>query len=168
VLHEEVAYQAARPGEAAAPPNWVLQYFIVGAFVGMAIALPAWRRWTRTARITAGIYAGVIGFAGCFGLWAWFFTAHWAAWRNENLFEYSPLALPLVVLILMMRQRPRARRAAVYLAFAVAASTLLGLLLSSLLPQKIAEPMALVLPANLALAAALWKLSINNQQSTVP
>jgi hypothetical protein len=165
VKSEELVFQSTRPPEANAPPSWVVQYFLAGAAVGGMIAWLAHAstrgRRGRIGFVTlATLYAAVIGFVGWLGLWAWFFTAHWGAWRNENMFEHSPLAVPLVVLIPMLlrdRARPGVRRAVVWVGFAVAASTLLGLALSPMLPQVVAEPMALALPMNLALAWGVWR-----------
>jgi hypothetical protein len=63
-----------------------------------------------------------------------------------------------------LRSRPRLRRVATYLALAVAATTIIGLLLSPVLPQNNAEPMAFILPINLALAWCVWRLTRGGAQ----
>jgi hypothetical protein len=167
VKPREEIYRSTRPAEAGAPPNWIVQYFIAGAVVGGVIALLAWREWRKPLIVAVTIHTLIIGVCGALGLWAWFFTAHWAAWRNENLFGYKPLALALVVLVPKMWSR-RPKRVTVVIALIVAASTVLGVLLSLVLPQANGEPMALVLPINVAVAWGIWRMSRNNQQSPAP
>ena len=89
-----------------------------------------------------------------------------ARYHRASGVSWPATALPLVVLLPMMWRRPP-KPLALWLALAIAATTVLGLVLSFMLPQAIGEPMALVLPINLALAWAIWHLSITNQ-STAP
>ena len=56
----------------------------------------------------------------------------------------------------MFGNRPRVRKIVLGLILTIAATTLIGLLLSPILPQAIADPMALILPINLALVWAVW------------
>jgi hypothetical protein len=159
----KLIYDSKRPAEAAGPPTWWPWLFLAGALYG---GLIVWlgklaAKW-KIARISFAIFTSfyvlLLGLCSLAGLWMWFGSAHWAAWRNENLFEYSPIALPLVVLIpMMLFKRGRGKQVTWRLAAAVAVSTLVGFVLSPLLPQIIADPMALVLPINLALAYAVWK-----------
>jgi hypothetical protein len=168
VKSEREIFISTRPPEPTAPPKWWwVVYFLIGAAIGAILIVTArlapQRRWARIAfRIVATGYAILLAFCGCFGVWVWFGSSHWAAWRNENLFAYSPLALPLIVAIgLMTRKNPRGVQVAVVSAILVAASTLIGLVASIFLPQDIREPMALVLPINLALAWSVWHYASN-------
>ncbi|MEA2710559.1 MAG: hypothetical protein QOF78_3160 [Phycisphaerales bacterium] len=173
VKSEQELFTSTRPPEAAAPPNWVIPFFLVGGAI--AASFVGLQRWARTKRLgkvafstAATIYTFLNGVAGAIGLWFWFFSEHWAAWRNENLFGYSPLALPLAFLLpVLFRKWPRARRTALWLALGIAGTTILGVLLSPILPQDNAEPMALVLPINVALAWCIWRM-ITPQPAPAP
>jgi hypothetical protein len=108
--------------------------------------------------VAATLYTFILGLCGFIGLWFWLGSTHWAAWRNENLLGYSPLALPLAFLLpVLFRKSVRVKRIALWLALAIAGTTVLGVLLSPALPQVNGEPMAFVLPINLALAWSIWK-----------
>ncbi len=176
VKSERTLFESNRGQEPQSPPNWIVQYFLVG----VAVAAGMWglsRRLhdRKAARVTLGLvmilYSFLIGLCGVIGLFFWLFTDHWAAWRNENLFGYSPVALPLVLLVpLLMRRSKRAGRLAMKLAMIVAISTILGIVAQVLpwLNQVNGEPMALVLPINLAMAYAVWRYSkFVNQPSSI-
>lgn len=173
VKGEHTIFQSTRPPEPSAPPGraWVLYFFLQGALVGGLIIWTGRRaRRTRGGRIGFGITLAIvtflIGLGGFIGLWAWLFTDHWATWRNENLFGYSPLALPIAFLVpAFIRRSPRHAKIVVNLSLAVAATTLLGILISPLLPQYIAEPMALILPINLAIAFSTRRYLENSPAS---
>ena len=165
VKSERVLYAGTRPPDPATPPNWAAQFFLVGlAIAGVLVALAHGARRARAGRIAfaiaATLIAALIGLAAATSLWLWLGSAHWAAWRNENLLGFSPLALPLAALLpALFARRPRLRAAARHLAIAIAALTILGLLLTPLLPQTNLEPMAFILPINVALAWCVWRLT---------
>ncbi len=162
VKSTQQVYQSKRPPEPTEPPTWWPWMLLIGAIAaGGLIGLERFATRNRAGRFIFGaaatLYTLALGLCGLIGLGFWLFTNHWATWRNENLFEYSPLALPLACLIpFLFKNRPRIRKIALRLAIAIAVSTLIGLLLSPMLPQSIADPMALVLPINLALAWTVW------------
>ena len=167
VKSERTLFTSTRLPEPTSPPLWWPWYFLIGAVVGGIILLLARvaprNKWARRGfGVVATGYAVLLALCGWFGLWTWFGSSHWAAWRNENLFGYSPLALLLVVTLPMVARRTKNRRAfqlAVWSAIFVAGSSVLGVILSVMLPQRVAEPMALVLPINVALAWAVYNLS---------
>jgi hypothetical protein len=165
VKNEQVLFQSTRPPEAAAPPNWIVQFFLTGlAIGGIFIALERWARRKRAGRICFSIattlVTALVGIGAAISLWFWLGSQHWAAWRNESLLAWSPLALPLAsVLPVLYRAWPRARRAALYLSLTIVATTILGILLCPFLPQNNAEPMAFILPINLALAWCIWRIT---------
>jgi hypothetical protein len=173
VKSEKTLFTGTRTPEPTSPPMWWPWYLLIGVVIGGAILLLARAaprgKWSRRGfGVVATGYVVLLAFCGWFGLWAWFATTHWSAWRNENLFGYSPFALPLVVTLPMLARKTkttknaRAVQLAVASAIFVAASTILGVVLSILLPQRIAEPMALVLPINVALA---WAVLLYSRQS---
>lgn len=176
VKSERILFQSNRPPEPQAPPRWIVQYFLVG--VAMAAGMWALARRIDRGRGTRGtlamvliLYSLLIGLCGVIGLSFWLFTDHWGAWRNENLFGYSPLALPLAFVIpMVMRRSVRGARIAMYLGSAVAISTVVGIVAQALpwLNQVNGEPMALVLPINLALAYAVSRYAgFVNQHSSI-
>jgi hypothetical protein len=102
------------------------------------------------------------GVGACIAAWGWAATDHAASYRNENLLQFSPLILPLAVLGPMVAfGRRRGARVAVALGALGAGLSVLGLLLK-VLPgfwQHNGEIIALAVPANLGLAAALVLLA---------
>ena len=115
VLTDDTLYKSIRPPEPAAPPIWWPRFFLIGAaFAAIFIALGQWARRKRAGRLlfalAATFYTLALGLCGFIGLFLWLCTAHWPTYRNENLFEYSPLALPLALLLpFIFQNRPRMR-----------------------------------------------------------
>ena len=113
VKSERQLYQSKSFTEPASPPTWWPWTLLIGALLAAGlVGLGCWARKNRVGRILFGIvatlYALVLGLCGGMGLFFWFFTNHWACWRNENLFEYSPIALPLAFLLpFIFKNRPR-------------------------------------------------------------
>ena len=165
VKDEKVLFESTRPPEAAAPPNWIVQFFLTGLVIAaIFVASARWAQRKRAGRvvftIVTTLFVALVGIGAAISLWFWLASDHWAAWRNESLLAYSPLAIPLAFLLpVLFRNWPRAKKAAAYLALAIAATTILGVLLSPILPQNNAEPLAFILPINLALAWSIWRLA---------
>jgi hypothetical protein len=166
VRSERTLFTADRPALPDSPPRWWPAYLILGLVLAAAIlALGHFSARSRAARgalaglaATWALVAGVLGLVLA-GLWG--FTDHAAAYANENLFHFNPLALPLVALFPMLLYRPRRFQPwAVGLAIAVAGLSVLGLLLKALpwFSQVNGELIALALPVHLALAAVAWLL----------
>ncbi|HEX8690879.1 MAG TPA: DUF4105 domain-containing protein [Longimicrobium sp.] len=161
VRSERVLFEAARPPERSGPPSrWMAGYLVAGLALAGALLLLASRvARSRLARFGFSALAALwLLFAGTGGwilvaLWA--FTDHEIAYRNENILQLSPLALPLVLLLPALAYGARwAGRWAERLALAVAALSVLGFVLQVLpgLDQVNGEIIALALPVNLALA----------------
>ncbi len=167
VRSEQTLYLSTRGPERQAPPVWLPSYLAVGVFLAGLLTL--------LARLSLRSRAARFGFAGLSGLWLllagtagviiaglWAFTDHAAAYRNENLLQMSPLALPLVVLVPALAYGARwAARPALWLSLAVAALSVLGLLLKVLpgFVQVNGEIIALALPVNLGMAVTAYYLS---------
>ena len=160
----------AAPGRAPAraePPARTPVFLLAGLLVAGAVVLLG-RSAPRSALARLG-FAAVSGlwllFAGTggailVGLWA--FTNHQIAYRNENLLQLSPLALPLVLLVPCAAYGARwAARPAWLLAAAVAVLSVLGFVLQALpgLDQRNAQIVALALPVNLAVAWTVRRLA---------
>ena len=83
-------------------------------------------RASRSASLTA-LWGLVVGFIGCFLVYAWVFTDHVVAHRNQNILLCAPWAIALVVLgVGVAIGRPGATRKA----FALAAAALGAVLLA--------------------------------------
>jgi hypothetical protein len=165
VKEEKVLFESSRPPEATAPPNWIVQFFLTGLVIAaIFVASARWAQRKRAGRvvftIVTTLFVALVGIGAAISLWFWLASDHWAAWRNESLLAYSPLAIPLAVLLpVLFRNWPRAKKAAAYLAMTIAATTILGVVLSPILPQNNAEPLAFIVPINLALAWSVWRLT---------
>lgn len=167
VLSEEVVVAAQdRQPDRDEPPSWTPIYLGLGLLIS---ALLTWlgRGAPRAAAARAGfaavasIWCLLVGVGGVLLLGLWALTNHTAAHRNENLLQFDPLALPLVVLIPALAFGASwARGPARMLAYAVAGLSLLGLLVQVLpgLDQVNGEIIALMLPPNLALAWGVSRL----------
>ena len=100
--HVEIVH-ADRPPPLAWPPAFGRRFFGVGVVVGFLFAaLGAAGRKSRGARVTVGLltclWGLVVGFIGCFLVYAWAFTDHVVAHRNQNILICAPWAIALVVL----------------------------------------------------------------------
>jgi hypothetical protein len=159
VRSEETVYLSTAPASPAAPPFWLPAYLVIGVVIGGVL----WYSGVRVRRSAGarawfaaigGLWSLLAGLSGVILAGLWLLTDHSAAYRNENLFQFNPLALPLVVLLpLAAYGRGRARRAAQALA---ALLVLLGIagILFKLVPgtrQVNAMLIALALPANIGM-----------------
>ncbi|HEY4647746.1 MAG TPA: hypothetical protein VIG95_01520, partial [Gemmatimonadales bacterium] len=167
VRSERTLFQSTEPEPSATPPSWTLWYLLAGLAIGGA-ALALAQRARRCGAARAGFLAvtwtwfvltGVGGLVLA-GLWA--LTDHAAAYRNENVLQFDLLVLPLIWLVTRLAfGSTRFARATLVLATAVAAISLLGLLLKLLTPffQVNQSVIALALPAHAGIAAAVWTLA---------
>jgi hypothetical protein len=104
VRSEQTVYLSTMAPPRATPPFWLPAYLAVGLLLGGLL----WRwgvRGTRSARArgalaaVGGIWSLFAGVAGLILAGLWLFTDHTAAYRNENLFLFNPIALLLAVLV---------------------------------------------------------------------
>lgn len=165
VMQERELFRADRAPERTGPPNWIVPFLALGLTSAGVLAYLASRgrrsRWARvTFVILATLWAFLIGGAGTFAAWGWLSTEHVAVYRNENILHFSPLALPLVVLIpLAARGWRKIAATARWLAIGTAASSVLGLVLQ-ILPafyQVNGEIIAWILPTHIAFAFGVWQ-----------
>jgi len=176
VALEQPIYASRRFFDRPAPPHWLAWFLAVGALAGAALAalsVPAVAR--RTARLAlaavSAFWCLLAGGGGLFILIVWLFTSHVAAYRNENLLHFSPLALPLAIIMpAAALGRPLAQRLALPLAALVLFSSLLGvtLKLTPLFTQFNAEIIALALPAHAGMCFAAWRLRRVSSASAIP
>jgi hypothetical protein len=162
VAEERQVYVSRRPPEPQQVPPLLRRYAIVGVLAaGLIVAsgLLALVAWGVPFGAAAAVWSLLSGIGGLLLLFLWLGTHHLFAYRNENLLHLSPLAVALAVLAPLAVYRPRARAAAWWLAAAVAALSLLGVVLKPLgLDQDNLFVIALVLPGHLALAWVLRRL----------
>ena len=149
-----------RAAELAEPPFWTPFYLLAGLLLaGLLVVLgrnaprSGWARFGYSA--VSALWLLVAGTGGVLLVLLWAMTNHAIAYRNENLLQLSPLALPLVLLVPCVAYGARwAARPARLLAMAVAALSVAGFVLQVLpwLNQRNAQIIALALPINLAVA----------------
>jgi hypothetical protein len=166
VSAEQVVFQARRPPALEAPPAFGTRFFAAGVGVGfLFIGLGTAGRRSRAARVTVGILAAlwgfVVGFIGCFLVYAWMFTDHVVAHRNQNILLCAPWAIALVVLgVGVAMGRPGATRKAFVLAAAAMGAALLACMfkVGVLAHQENGALIAFFAPAWIGLTAALLQL----------
>ncbi len=163
VVRETTLFDASRPPVPRRPPRWWPFYLVLGVAVGFllyrgAAGIERSRRRRLLFGALGATWSMLIGFFGLLLLFLWGFTDHWAAHHNENVLQFDPLALALVVL-LPAYAWGRMRRATRVLAAAIAALAVLGFVLQALpgLDQTNGEIIALALPAHVGLALGLWR-----------
>ena len=172
VASERALYTSTRPIEPSDPPERTWKYLLIGVMLGLALVALAEgarsgypvgraRRWARAGLALVG-GAWTLG-SGLFGLllvFLWALTAHVTSQNNENVLQFDPLALALAVLLpAALYGAGRTARPARWLAAVIAGLSVVGLLLKATpwFFQVNAGILALALPANLALAWALWR-----------
>ena len=167
VAKETMVYQSTRLPLPSAPPRWMGWSWVTGMVIGGVLAgLAYWAPGRSAARwafaVGSGLWLFVAGFAGTFSAGVWLLTTHVAAYRNENMLQFSPAALVLAVLVPAMAfGKGWARRWGVALAMVVAGGSVLGLFLKVLpwFGQVNGEMIALALPVNVAIAWAVYYLA---------
>jgi hypothetical protein len=125
VSGDAVLFRADRPATLDWPPARGRAFGLCGTLFGLFVFALGWAgRWQRAARVAVGILTTLwglaVGFIGCFLVYAWAFTDHVVAHRNQNILLCAPWTIALFVLgIGVAMGRPGATRKA--LAVAVAA-----------------------------------------------
>jgi len=154
------------PSPPAHAPDMRWPLLIAGLILGIAFFAAAWlrdaydiERWWFAVVGTA--YALLAGIAGALMLVLWFGTAHRAAWANENLWLFNPLAW-LVIPALLRVRRPGAAttRLGIGVAALMALLSVFALFskLSPAFPQHNLPWILFALPAWLGLSCGLWMM----------
>lgn len=156
-----------RAPERAEPPFWTPLYLLAGLLMAGILVLlgrkaprSGWARFGFSA--LGALWLLLAGVGGLLLVLLWTMTNHSIAYRNENLLQLSPLALPLVLLVPCLAYGARwAARPARLLTTTVAVLSLLGFVLQVLpgLDQRNAQMIALALPINVALALVVRVLA---------
>ncbi len=165
VREERVLYQNNAWSVPERPPTWWPGYLIAGLLAGGTF-LVLGRGARRTAAARRGLlffgvsWSVIVGVLGLVLAGVWAFTDHRVAFRNENILQLPVLYLGLAaVLPGALRERPGLGRAAAWLALAIGAMSLLGLMLKVVpgLDQFNTEILALFVPANVGLSLAILR-----------
>ncbi|HEX7324359.1 MAG TPA: DUF4105 domain-containing protein [Rhodanobacteraceae bacterium] len=152
------------PAPAARAPDLRWRLLIAGLVLGCAFFASAWlrdqydvERWWFAA--VGSLYTLLAGVVGATLLVLWFATAQRAAFANENLWLFNPLAWLLIPGLLRLRRRGASvGRVTFWLACLGTALTLLGaiLKLTPLGPQQNLPWILFAVPAWCGLLAGLW------------
>lgn len=164
VESETVLSPQRLPSPPAAPPDLRWPLLIAGLVLGTAFVTSASlrnhydiERWWFVA--VGMLYALLAGLTGALLLVLWFATQHRAAWANENLWLFNPLAWMLIPALWRLRKRGAgATRSAVSAGAALAALAAVGaiLKLTTWAPQHDWPWILFALPAWFGLSAGLW------------
>jgi Domain of unknown function (DUF4105) len=171
VKSERTLFESTAASPPDTPPNWWPGYLLVGLMIGGAalgfsrgVGRVPGSGWALGALVSVWALLGGLGGVVLAGMWG--FTDHVMAYRNENLFQANPVSLLLVPVLPMARWRAGWIRPAAVVAGALAALSVLGLVLK-LVPgfhQLNGEVIALALPAHAGIALALRHLASRAQQ----
>lgn len=174
VKREVELFASTLPPPPSLPPTRWPALLVVGGVLGAALVrlgelAPGDRRARVGMQILGAAWSLFAGIAGSVLAFLQLLTEHFAAHANENLFQFSPLSLLLVVLVpLGFATRRRSSRAVTVVALAVAALSIGGVLVK-LMPgpsQYNVEAIALALPIHLGLAVAVWRRAARPADST--
>ena len=173
VAAETVLSPQRLPAPPATAPNLLWPLLGAGLVLGFAFTASAWLRdrydidrWWFA--VVGALYALLAGCAGVLMLVLWLVTAHRAAWANENLWLFNPLAWLLIPCLLRLR-----KHGASSTTFARALSALMLLLalfglLSKVLPgfpQHNLPWIAFAVPAWLGLGIGVWLMRARNPRA---
>jgi hypothetical protein len=172
VRSERTIFESSAPPPPEGPPAWVPWYLLLGLAIGAgALLLGGKARGTAAARLgflaLTGGWAMLAGLSGIVLAGLWGLTDHVAAYCNENLLQLNPLALLLLPASLAVVRGGEDTRRWIRVALLVAGLSAMGLLLK-LLPgfgQVNGPIIALALPAQLGIAAALIRLQERRPES---
>jgi Domain of unknown function (DUF4105) len=103
VSAEQVLFHARRAPPPETPPARVVTFLLCGLATGLVFVALGWAAPVqRLARVFYGALVAawglVVGFVGTFLVFAWLFTDHVVAHRNENILLFAPWALSLAAL----------------------------------------------------------------------
>ena len=171
VISETVVFQADRKPAEAGPPRWIAGYLILGVLIGAGLyalsrSTDKGRKWRVAFAALAGCWVLLIAGMGTFLAGTWALTSHAATYRNENLFQVNPLALPLVLLAPLTAMGKRwGSSVAWWAALAMLGLSAVGLIVQALpsFDQVNGEIIAWLLPAHAGLFLAIDRLTRNGR-----
>ena len=166
VKAQQTMFHAKRPPPLEEPPERAVTMLLAGiavaifffAFGGLAAGQPI-ARFLFGALVS--IWGLVIGFIGCFLLLVWAGTDHQVVYRNQNILQFAPFAIALLVLGWGVAfGMYGATRKALLVAVAAAGLSLIGALLRVTLiwHQDNGPLIAFLVPAWVGMAAGLYNI----------
>ena len=160
------------PSPPAQPPDLRWPLLLAGLVLGSAfVAASRLRdryeidRWWFA--LVGSAYALLAGLAGLLMLVLWFATAHRAAWANENLWLFNPLAWLLVPSLLRLRAHAASSsRFGIAVAGSMVALALFALVskLTPWFPQQNLPWILFALPAWIGLCCGMWMMRPRNSR----
>ncbi len=170
IRSERVLYDAGRPPEPKSTPRRMGTFLLAGILMGALFWWLGHRRGTAGFLLLAIPWLALVGLLGAVIAFLWAFTGHVDTAWNENLLQASPLHIALAaVLVPLAKGRDWAHRVGRWIAVGIAGLACLGLVVAvatALLPvvhQGNAPFLALLLPPNLAVARAVWRMPEQGQ-----
>jgi hypothetical protein len=170
VQSETVLSPQRLPSPPASPPDLRWPLLIVGLLLGIGFVASARladrypiERWWFT--VVGTLYSSLAGIAGVLMLLLWFATAHRAAWANENLLLFNPLAWILIPALWRLRKQGALARTVVLVDVGLMVLLSVFALVSKLtpwFPQHNLPWILFALPAWLGLFAGLWLMRTNH------
>lgn len=171
LVQSEVVLSPQRlPSPPASPPDLRWPLLIAGLVLGVAFVASAWLReqyeidrWWFA--VVGTLYALFAGIAGALMLVLWLATAHRAAWGNENLWLFNPIAWLLIPGLLGLRKPGACATRFTFLgALLLTVLAIVGLILklTPFAPQHNLPWILFALPAWLGLLAGLWLMRPRN------
>ena len=175
VKSEMTLFIAGRSPEPANAPNYLPIFVGVGiAYAALLVILVrsaegGSRGALFGATALSTLWSLIAGIGGLALVFAWVFTRHYFMGRNENLMQFDPLSIVLVVLIPLAIYAAKAQSRTVKLAGWVAGICLFGFVAQGIpfFYQKNGEIIALGLPINLAVWWTVHRLG-NYRRTSLP
>ena len=159
---EEVSPNRLQP-PGTLPPNLTWPLGVAGLLIGLAILLSK-PRFPRLSAALSMAFLVVAGLLGTLLLGLWTLTIHYAAWANENLLLFNPVAFVIAAVVWRSRRAGGGRHLQVMLGIQLAAAVLaLVIYLLPAFPQQNLPWLLFAIPIWLAItvtarnpAGALW------------
>src|SRR5689334_24068458 len=175
VRSESTLFVAGRAPEPATAPAYLPIFVAIGIIYAALLVILVRRAESGGkgalfgATALATLWSLIAGVGGLALVFAWLFTSHYFMGRNENLMQFDPLSIALVVLVPLALYTVRAHSRTVKLAGWIAAISLFGCV-AQVIPffyEKNGEIIALALPINLAVWWTVYRLS-NYRRISLP
>ena len=175
VRSESTLFVAGRAPEPATAPDY-LPIFVAIGIVYAALLVVLVRSAENGAKgslfgatALATLWSVVAGVGGLALVFAWLFTSHYFMGRNENLMQFDPLSIALVVMVPLAMYSERAHSRTVKLAGWIAAISLFGCVAQGIpfFYEKNGEIISLALPINLAVWWTVYRLT-NYRRTSLP
>ncbi|MBT8397587.1 MAG: DUF4105 domain-containing protein [Gemmatimonadetes bacterium] len=166
VAREGELLEPTTAGPPSSPPFALPLFLALGLMWGGSLIwigrpparMSSWRR--AGVFVLGGGWAGLASLGGTLLLGAWLFTDHEFWYANFNLFQVSPLFLPLLLALFIFLVKNRLPAWGRRTALALAGLSVLGVIVEALpgIGQNNLEILALTVPLNLALWIAAGRL----------